>query len=196
MARPLHRRRSHAMVQMQSWPGWQLISTAIRSLFFAEKRRVIRVVDTAGSRLRANVSCWRGDSSHISDESQTHQQGPSLLRTLCHDSLERHCISWALRSARFCGTHFQCILINRGNEQSNRTPTSAENLRLASLPCRCSLRNFLQRKLLPSAKRRKGLLDSMGIDAATVRHPANGGAKAFARGLELLVGGAPRANCG
>ena len=25
--------------------------------------------------------------SGISDESQTHQQGPSLLRTLCHDSL-------------------------------------------------------------------------------------------------------------
>ena len=30
------------------------------SLFFAEKRRVIAVVDTAGSRLLANVSCWMG----------------------------------------------------------------------------------------------------------------------------------------
>ena len=48
------------MVQMQSWPGWQLISNAIRSLFFAEKRRVIAVADTAGSRLLANVFCWMG----------------------------------------------------------------------------------------------------------------------------------------
>jgi hypothetical protein len=48
------------MVQMQSWPGWQLLSTATRSLFFAERRRVISGADTAGSRLLANVFCFMG----------------------------------------------------------------------------------------------------------------------------------------
>jgi len=43
------------MIRMQSWPGWQLISNAIRGLFFAEKRRVIAGANTAGSRLLVNV---------------------------------------------------------------------------------------------------------------------------------------------
>jgi hypothetical protein len=51
---------------------------------------------------------------------------------------------------------------------------------------------FPSAKVVAVGKKAEGLLNSMGVvHAATVRHPANGGATAFAQGLELLVGGAP-----
>jgi len=47
---------------------------------------------------------------------------------------------------------------------------------------------FPSAKVVAVGKKAKGLLDSMGIvSAATVRHPANGGATAFAQGLKLVV---------
>ena len=63
-------------------------------------------------------------------------------------------MTWALRSARFCGMHFKCILMNR-ETNSQIEHQSLPRLRLASLPYRCSSMNSLQRKLLPSAKVRK-----------------------------------------
>jgi len=81
-----------------------------------------------------------------------------------------------------------------GKEQSNRTPTSAE-IAIGKPALRMLVDAFPSAKVVAVGKKAKGLLDSMGIvSAATVRHPAYGGATAFAKGLELLVGGAPGAN--
>jgi hypothetical protein len=63
-------------------------------------------------------------------------------------------MNWALRNARFCGTHFQCILINRGTS-SQIEHQLLRNLKMASVRYRGSLTHFLQRKLSPSARRRK-----------------------------------------
>ena len=78
-----------------------------------------------------------------------------------------------------------------GEEQSNRTPTSAE-IEIGKPALQMLVAAFPSAKVVAVGKKAKGLLDSMGIvSAATVRHPANGGAPAFAQGLELLVGNAP-----
>jgi uracil-DNA glycosylase len=81
-----------------------------------------------------------------------------------------------------------------GNKQSNRTPTSAE-IEIGKPALQMLVDEFPSAKVVAVGKKAKGLLDSMGIvSAATVRHPANGGATAFAQELELLVGGRARTN--
>jgi uracil-DNA glycosylase len=74
-----------------------------------------------------------------------------------------------------------------GNTQSNRTPTLTEiekgrpalNLLVAVFPLA---------QVVAVGKKAEGLLNSMGITtAATLRHPANGGATQFAEGLRQLV---------
>jgi uracil-DNA glycosylase len=78
-----------------------------------------------------------------------------------------------------------------GNKQSNRTPTSAE-IANGKPALQMLISAFPSAKVVAVGKKAEGLLNSMGVvPAATVRHPANGGATAFSRGLELLVGGAP-----
>ena len=79
-----------------------------------------------------------------------------------------------------------------GNYQSNRTPTSAE-IEIGKPALQILLASFPSAKVVAVGKKAEGLLCSMGVvPAATVRHPAYGGATAFALGLELLVGGAAR----
>jgi hypothetical protein len=74
------------------------------------------------------------------------------------------------------------------NEKSNRTPTSIE-IEIGRPALRMLVAAFPSAKVVAVGKKAEGLLSSMGlVPAATVRHPANGGAPAFARGLELLVG--------
>ena len=81
-----------------------------------------------------------------------------------------------------------------GNKQSNRTPTFAE-IEIGKPALQMLVDEFPSAKVVAVGKKAKGLLDSMGIvSAATVRHPANGGATAFAQELELLVGGRARTN--
>jgi uracil-DNA glycosylase len=75
-----------------------------------------------------------------------------------------------------------------GNEQSNRTPTSAE-IEIGRPALQMLVAAFPLAKVVAVGKKAEGLLKSMSVvPAATVRHPANGGATAFAQGLELLVG--------
>ena len=75
-----------------------------------------------------------------------------------------------------------------GKEQSNRTPTSAE-IEIGKPALQMLVAAFPSAKVVAVGKKAKGLLNSMGIPAATVRHPANGGATAFAQELERLVSG-------
>lgn len=84
-----------------------------------------------------------------------------------------------------------------GVENSNRTPTASE-IEIGRPALQSLVAAFPAAKLVAVGKKAEGLLTLMGVTpAAAVRHPANGGATAFARGLELLVGTArlrPAAN--
>jgi hypothetical protein len=82
-----------------------------------------------------------------------------------------------------------------GDIQSNRTPTSAE-IEKGKRALQMLVDAFPSAKVVAVGKKAKRALDSMDIFSAAVRHPANGGANKFAHELELLVGGAPWANCG
>lgn len=70
---------------------------------------------------------------------------------------------------------------------SNRTPAPAE-VALGVPAMRMLVEAFPSARIVAVGKKAEGLLSSLGISlAATVRHPANGGALAFSKGLELLV---------
>ncbi len=74
-----------------------------------------------------------------------------------------------------------------GNTRSNRTPTAAE-VSLGEPALRILVEAFPSARIVAVGKKSEGLLSSLGISlAGTVRHPANGGASAFSKGLELLV---------
>jgi len=73
-------------------------------------------------------------------------------------------------------------------EQSNRTPTSDE-FEIGKPALRFLVAEFPSAKVVAVGKKAKVLLDSMGIVPAAVRHPANGGAKAFRQELKRVVSG-------
>jgi uracil-DNA glycosylase len=75
-----------------------------------------------------------------------------------------------------------------GEEQSNRTPTSAE-IEIGKPALKMLVAEFPSAKVVAVGKKAERLLHSMGVPAATVRHPANGGAAAFAQELKRLVSG-------
>lgn len=77
-----------------------------------------------------------------------------------------------------------------GNVRSNRTPTDKE-LALGTPAMRILVEAFPHAKLIAVGRKAELLLGQMGIaTAGQVRHPANGGATAFAEGLALLAGAA------
>lgn len=70
---------------------------------------------------------------------------------------------------------------------SNRTPTP-EEIRLGEPAMRMLVEVFPHAKIVAVGKKAEGLLGEMGVRVAgAVRHPANGGATEFARGLEALI---------
>ncbi len=75
------------------------------------------------------------------------------------------------------------------DEQSNRTPTSDE-FEIGKRALQMLVTEFPTAKVVAVSKKAERSLNSMGVVlAATLRHPANGGAKAFAQGLERFVRG-------
>jgi len=73
---------------------------------------------------------------------------------------------------------------------SNRTPTPAE-IALGAPAMRLLAAAFPEARMVAVGKKAEGLLTEMGVKlAGAVRHPANGGATAFAAGLAELVSGA------
>lgn len=74
-----------------------------------------------------------------------------------------------------------------GDRSTNRTPTPAE-IALGEPALRLLLEAFPAAKVVAVGKKAEGLLQSMKVaPAATVRHPANGGATEFAAGLDALA---------
>ena len=74
-----------------------------------------------------------------------------------------------------------------GNPHSNRTPT-ADELAHGAAALRILVGNFPNAALVAVGKKAEFLMQPMGVKTtATVRHPANGGATAFAAGLRQLV---------
>lgn len=72
---------------------------------------------------------------------------------------------------------------------SNRTPTPQE-IKLGEPAMRLLVETFPQAKIVAVGKKAEGLLSDMGVcTTGTVRHPANGGATEFARGLQALIAG-------
>jgi hypothetical protein len=72
------------------------------------------------------------------------------------------------------------------NLWSNRTPTPGE-LALGAPALRALIAAFPVAKIVAVGKKAEQLMMTMGVIAsAYVRHPANGGAKAFAAGMEAL----------
>jgi hypothetical protein len=75
-----------------------------------------------------------------------------------------------------------------GNVDSNRTPTDAELMQGAPA-MRMLVEAFPRTKVVAVGRKSELLLGEMGVPTvAQVRHPANGGATAFAAGLAALVG--------
>ena len=73
------------------------------------------------------------------------------------------------------------------NLWSNRTPTP-EEIRLGEPAMRFLVEAFPRAKIVAVGKKAEGLLGEMGVKVAgAVRHPANGGATEFARGLQALI---------
>jgi uracil-DNA glycosylase len=74
-----------------------------------------------------------------------------------------------------------------GEPESNRTPTDAELMQGAPA-MRLLVEAFPRAKAVAIGRKSELLLGEMGIaTAGQVRHPANGGATAFAEGLKFLV---------
>ncbi|PIU17211.1 MAG: hypothetical protein COT19_02035, partial [Gallionellales bacterium CG08_land_8_20_14_0_20_59_87] len=70
---------------------------------------------------------------------------------------------------------------------SNRTPAPAE-IQLGEPALRILIEVFPRAKIVAVGKKAEGLLGAMGVKVAgAVRHPANGGATEFARGLQALI---------
>jgi hypothetical protein len=70
---------------------------------------------------------------------------------------------------------------------SNRTPTPDE-IKLGEPALRILIETFPASRVVAVGKKSEGLLRDMGIPiAGSVRHPANGGATAFAAGLKDLM---------
>ncbi len=70
---------------------------------------------------------------------------------------------------------------------SNRTP-SAEEIALGEPALRILIEAFPQAKVVAVGKKAEGLLSEMGVKVSgAVRHPANGGASEFSRGLQALI---------
>jgi len=82
-----------------------------------------------------------------------------------------------------------------GDAASNRTPTDIELMQGAPA-MRLLLAAFQGVKVVAVGRKSELLLGQMGISTAgQVRHPANGGATAFAEGLRQLVEGSRAKNC-
>jgi hypothetical protein len=81
-----------------------------------------------------------------------------------------------------------------GEHASNRTPTDAELMQGAPA-MRLLVDAFPRAKVVAVGRKSELLLGRMGVPVlGQVRHPANGGATAFARGLELVRGGRAPSN--
>lgn len=77
-----------------------------------------------------------------------------------------------------------------GNFTSNRTPTDTE-LTLGAPAMRLLVEAFPRAKVVAIGRKAELLLGQMGVaTAGQVRHPANGGATAFAEGLRQLANAA------
>ncbi|MDD2929368.1 MAG: uracil-DNA glycosylase [Sideroxydans sp.] len=73
------------------------------------------------------------------------------------------------------------------NLWSNRTPTP-EEITLGEPALRMLIEAFPQAKIVAVGKKAEGLLSEMGVKVSgAVRHPANGGATEFSRGLQALI---------
>lgn len=74
-----------------------------------------------------------------------------------------------------------------GERRSNRTPTPAE-IALGEPALRMLMDAFPSARVVAVGRKAEGLLRAIGVaPAATVRHPANGGATEFAAGIKSLV---------
>lgn len=74
-----------------------------------------------------------------------------------------------------------------GNHHSNRTPTPVE-ISMGEPAMRILVETFPRAKVIAVGRKSEGLLNDMGIrTAGSVRHPANGGATAFAQGMQALT---------
>lgn len=73
------------------------------------------------------------------------------------------------------------------NLWSNRTPTPDE-IALGEPAMRMLIEAFPQAKIVAVGKKAEGLLTEMGVNiTGSVRHPANGGATEFSKGLQALI---------
>lgn len=74
-----------------------------------------------------------------------------------------------------------------GNFESNRTPSNAE-LEQGAAAMRLMRAAFPEARIVAIGRKAEHLLESLGVPTAgCIRHPANGGATAFAAGLFELV---------
>ena len=129
-----------------------------------------------------------GRIPRISKVNRDSPAGPIPISNALPRSSGMNCISWALRSARFCGTHFKCILINWGTHNQIERQ-SLPSLNLARPALRMLVDEFPSARVVAVGRKAERLLKSDGHSRNVVRHPAHGGATDFAQELKRLVSG-------
>jgi hypothetical protein len=101
-----------------------------------------------------------------------------VWRTLYRLGLENRVVLW---------NALQMHPYRPGDLWSNRTPTDAE-IAMGEPAMRLLVEAFPSAKLVAIGKKAEGLLLGMGLPlAASVRHPANGGATEFAEGMARIL---------
>jgi hypothetical protein len=102
-----------------------------------------------------------------------------VWKTLFRLGIAQHTILW---------NALQLHPYKDGDIRSNRTPTPAE-IALGEPALRILVDAFPEARLVAVGRKAEGLLHQMGVQVArAVRHPANGGATAFADAMRQLAG--------
>lgn len=105
-----------------------------------------------------------------------------VWKTLCRLGITERTILW---------NALQLHPHRSGEPWSNRTPAPRE-LELGAPALHLLIAAFPAARIVAVGRKAEELMTAMGITpAATVRHPANGGATLFAAGMEALVRGNP-----
>ena len=183
------------MVQMQSWPGWQLISTASREFILCGEAPSHRGCRHSGIAFTSEYLLWEGIprippmSHRLTIKKSPYKEGSAT-------TVWKVLYSWALRSARFCGTHFKCILMNWEDEQSNRTPIPEEVIKFGEPALQMLVKAFPSAIVVAVGKIAERSLKTMGIVYKPVRHPALVERPNLREDWNYLWRGDARANCG
>jgi hypothetical protein len=131
--------------------------------------------------LEGAIPCIAAPSQRLTHRPRPYSEPSATIvwRTLFELGMASHTVLW---------NALPLHPMRQGETASNRTPTD-EELWLGRPAMDLLLNHFNQAQVVAVGRKAEMLLTAMGIPQVTaVRHPANGGATEFARGLARLMG--------